>query len=332
MEIEENDTLMENLSAAWDAVESDEPVIDDEPATEEEPLAAEASEASEAPEATAMEASEEPPAEVPQASDLETPPAGLPPEAREVWADVPPAVKAAIAKREEDYSRGVKMYADNAKRAQAMDKTLAPYQQLFAMNGGPQNTIPGLLQTASVLQMGAPAQKAQIVAQLVKQFGVDVRALDNALVGQGPPKEMQQQSELDQMLNQKLQPLQQQLQQYQQREQQEQQQQQQAVQTELQQFAANNEFYSDVRADMADLMDMASNRGRQMSLEEAYNTACAAHPQISKIINGRKSAEEVGRRRTAASSIHGGPGGSMSADTTSLTAALNDAWDNAGRM
>src|SRR6056297_2018800 len=183
MDIEENDTLMENLSAAWDAVEAEEPeepAIDDEPVIDDEPLAAEA------PEGEEPVASEEPPAEAQQASDLETPPAGLPPEAREVWADVPPAVKAAIAKREEDYSRGVKMYADNAKRAQAMDKTLAPYQQLFAMNGGPQNTIPGLLQTASVLQMGAPAQKAQIVAQLVKQFGVDVRALDNALVGQGP--------------------------------------------------------------------------------------------------------------------------------------------------
>jgi hypothetical protein len=77
---------------------------------------------------------------------------------------------------------------------------------------------------------------------------------------------------------------------------------------------------------------MAANRGRQMSLQEAYNTACQAHPQIAKIINGRTSAAQVGRKRTAASSIHGGPGGSMSADSTSLTAALHDAWDNAGRM
>jgi len=329
MDIEENDTLMENLSAAWDAVEAEEPeepAIDDEPVIDDEPLAAEA------PEGEEPVASEEPPAEAQQASDLETPPAGLPPEAREVWKDVPPAVKAAISKREEDYSRGIQMYANNAKRAQAMDKTLAPYQQLFAVNGGPQNTIPGLLQTASVLQMGAPAQKAEMVANLIKQFGVDVRALDNALVGQAPPKEMQQNSQFEQMLNEKLTPLQQQLQHYQQREQMGQQQAQQQIQTELQQFAQSKEFYADVRADMADLMDMASNRGRQMSLEEAYNTACAAHPQISKILNGRKSADEVGRRRTAASSIHGGPGGSMSADTTSLTAALNDAWDNAGRM
>jgi hypothetical protein len=329
MEIEE--TLMENLSAAWDAVESEEPEeLELEPEVEKPVAEIEDPELEERP--TLEKAGKEPPAKPKQASDLETPPAGLSPEAREVWKDVPAPVKAAIAKREEDYSRGIQMYASNAKRAEAMDRTLQPYSQLFAMNGGVQNTIPGLLQTASILQMGAPAQKADRVAQLIKQFGVDVRALDNALVGQKPPKEMQQQSEMDRMFNERLGPLQKQLETYQQREQREQQQQQQVIQTELQQFASSNEFYPDVRADMADLLDMAANRGRQMSLQEAYNTACQAHPQIAKIINGRTSAAQVGRKRTAASSIHGGPGGSMSADSTSLTAALHDAWDNAGRM
>jgi hypothetical protein len=213
-----------------------------------------------------------------------------------------------------------------------MDRALQPYQQLFQMNGGASQMLPDLLQTASLLQMGSPAQKAETAARIIKQFGVDIGTLDNLLVGQAPPAEVQQQSQLDQMLNQKLAPLQQQLQQYQQREQQMQQRTQHEIQSELNSFANEHEFYDDLKNDMADLMDLAANRGREMSLKQAYDLAASQHPVISGIISGRASKQQVQTKRNAASSVSGSPGGSMSAPKDSISAALLDAWDNAGRM
>jgi len=265
--------------------------------------------------------------------DLATPPKGLSLEAREAWADVPDAVKSEIAKREQDYSNGIQQYANNAKRAEAMDQTLRPYQQFFQVNGGAGQTIEGLLQTGSVLQMGTPQQKAQTVANIIKQFGVDITALDGMLVGAPVSKEMQAQQQVQDMVNQQLQPIQQQLQQYQQREMQEQQAMQAEMGNTIQQFANDpaNEFYSDVQGDMADIMDMAAARGQKLGLKEAYDKACLMHPTISQITQNRQAQAAVQQKRQAASSIYGGPGGTQATQPGSITAALNDAWDNAGR-
>ena len=267
-----------------------------------------------------------------QEPSLDTPPKGLSIEAREAWKDTPESVRAEIAKREQDYEAGIVKYAQNAKRAEAMDRSLAPYQSLFAVNGGPKQTIETLLQAGAALQMGAPGQKAQVVANMIKQFGVDIKTLDGLLVGEVDP-EVQAQSQLDQLLNQRLAPIQQQLQQYQQREQQQLAQSQQQVQSEVSQFGQQHEFYDDVKMEMADLLDMAANRGRPMTMEQAYNIACSSNPQISKIMSARQSQQSSQARRAAASSVRGAPGAQGGGSSTgSRLAALNDAWDNAGRM
>jgi hypothetical protein len=268
------------------------------------------------------------------AAESEKPPVGLSLEAREAWKDVPASVKADIVKRENDYAAGIEKHRNATERVQGMDKALQPYQQYLQMNGGAGQALQGLLQTGSSLQMGSPVQKAQVVANLIKQFGVDISQLDSMLVGEAPAPEQQQQNQFQQMLNQQLAPMQQQLQGYQQREQHQQQQEQGQVAQEVTAFGANNEFYNDVSGDMADLLDMAANRGRQMSMDEAYKLACANHPQISSIMSNRMSQEQVSGKRKAASSIHGSPGGSISSGGAagSVAAALNDAWDNAGQM
>lgn len=101
----------------------------------------------------------------------------------------------------------------------------------------------------------------------------------------------------------------------------------------IQQFANDpaNEFYSDVQGDMADIMDMAAARGQKLGLKEAYDKACLMHPTISQITQNRQAQAAVQQKRQAASSIHGGPGGAQVTQPGSITAALNDAWDNAGR-
>ena len=275
-----------------------------------------------------------------QGASLAEPPRSLSPAAREAWNQTPEPVKQDIAKREADYANGIQKYAENAKRAQQMDATLAPYSQLFAMNGGPQNTLPGLLQTAALLQMGSSAQQAQTIANLVRQFGVSVKDLDNALVGQGPTPETQQNSQFEQMLEQRLAPIQQTLGQFQQHQQQQFNAEQQEISSEVDRFAADpeNEFYNDVKLDMADLMDMAANRGRNMSMKDAYDRACQMHPHISQILLSLASSAASANKLQAASVLSGDPSGERAtAAPTGMNAQLNAAWDSvadndAGRM
>jgi len=264
-----------------------------------------------------------------EVASLDKPPAGLSPAAREVWNEVPNAVREHIAGYEKRMEGMAQKYSHDANRAQSMDKVLQPFSQLFAMGGGPQNVMPGLLQTASILQMGSPQQKADQVANLIKQFGVDIQSLDRVLVGKAPPPEQQQASQVEQLVNQRFQQMQQQ------QQQQAQQQQMQQSASEIQSFASDpkNEFYRDVRAEMADIMDMAANRGQEMSLQDAYQKACQLHPEVSKIVTARNSQAQVNQRRQAATSIHGTPGGEgggMPADNMRI--ALEEAWNNSGRV
>lgn len=341
--MEAGGSLSDALSAAWDAAESDDGQDSEVHQSEgHEPESSEGEAGKHNPEVqpegkpdgSGSGEEQEPLAATSDqpAVDLEKPPISLSPEAREAWTNTPDAVKAEFAKIDKRMEGLAAKYGESYQRVQEMDKTLQPYQSLFATNGGPRQTIENLLQTGAVLQMGTPSQKAQVAANIIKQFGVDIRQLDGLLAGE-PDPQAQKQSEIDQLLQQRLAPIQQQLQQYQQREQQQVQQSQAAVKSEVDAFAQSHEFYSDVAPEMADLLDMAANRGRQMTMEEAYSIACSTHPSISKIMQARQSQQTISTKRAAASSVRGSPGSSaMSGSAESRLAALNDAWDNAGRM
>lgn len=324
-------SLSDDLAAAWDNSDDTETVEETETdgdvdETVAEPEVAEL-------ETETVEAKDE--TEEPDAPDVDQAPVGLPPEAREAWKDTPKAVKEAMAKREIDFATGMQKNAEGAKRAQQMDQTLAPYQQYFAMNGGPAASLQNLLQAGAGLQMGTPNQKAELIAGLINQFGVDITALDAVLVGKPPAAEAQQSSEVQQQIDTALEPYKQQQAQQQQQQQQAQQAQQQTISDEVTAFSADpqNEFYNDLKGDMADILDLAANRGKPMTMAQAYNTAKQLRPDILKIEQGRVSAESVAAKLRASSTIsgnRGGEGGSAQHGTT--RAAIEDAWDNAGRM
>lgn len=88
----------------------------------------------------------------------------------------------------------------------------------------------------------------------------------------------------------------------------------------------------DVRADMADIMDMATNRQIEMTLKEAYDKACLLRPDIQKILQGREQQSAMRQRRTAATSVSGTLGGSGEGSAPdSLRGALEAAWEGDGR-
>jgi hypothetical protein len=341
-EAEENASLMDDLAEAWgdaddgmdtdlatadrheestDELETANEIVPEETVVAEaavEPIAGD--EAAGGPDAAKAAA---------PAADEATAPSSWTPEAREGWKDLPAASQKYIKQREAEFEAGIVKYAGNAKRAEVMDQVLGPYQQYLQMNGGAGSAIQGLLQSGATLQMGSPAQKAETVARLIGQYGVDITALDNILVGQAPAAVDPVQSQIQEAVA----PYQQFMQQFQQNQNNQQQQAQAAVVTEVDQFGGANEFYKDVRGYMADIMDMATNRGQTMTMDQAYTQACKLHPEISKIMDTRAASAALVPKRKAASSISGSRGGAGGdGPVGSLRNTIADAWENAGRV
>jgi hypothetical protein len=338
VEVVEEQSTHEQLSAAWDEAEEE---LDDGNIDARSEGSAEDDEHVESSDTkadgTAVPEQGEPLHKLGDGSntDAEVAPKSLPPAAREAWGETPQTMREAIATREKQYEEGIMKYSQGAKTAQAMQQTFQPFQQYTSMNGGPKQAITGLLQTGSMLQMGSPQQKAEIVANIIGQFGVDISTLDNMLVGNAPSQEVQQNSQMEQMLNQRLQPMQQQLGAYQQRDQQYAQQQQNAIGSEIQQFANDpaNEFYSDVADRMANELDIAAQNGDKLDLKGAYDLAIRSNPEIFKLVQSRENAKNLGSKRAAATSIHGTPqGGGGGKANPSVRSAIEDAWDNAGQL
>jgi hypothetical protein len=195
-----------------------------------------------------------------------------------------------------------------------------------------------LMNLASRLRFGTPVEKAQLAATIVRNYGVDVNALADALDrmpnGQmqplhGQPQQAQQMMtdpRVDQLLAQ-LQGLQQQKQEA-------------VVQKaveEVETFGSDKEFFEDVREDMADLLEVAARRGIDLSLEQAYERACKMQPDIAKVLEAREAAKRAGnlqgstqRAKAAASSVRGTPSGVPSSNPADLRGAIEAAFEQVG--
>jgi len=322
----EEDSLTAELSAAWDAAEAEETTEVEE--TPDEPISEAKEEVAQAEESASPDTTEDSLAELPAEgepeADTESPPVSLSPAAREAWKDTPDVLKKEFAKRERDFNTGLQKNAENANRATQMDEVLRPFDALFQVDGGrPGDTIKGLLQTATGLQMGSPQQKVNIVANLIKQFGIDIEGLDNTLSGQGMTQAAPQQQgitpeQIQQMVDQRFQ-------------QQNQNVQGQQAQTEIQQFASDptNEFYNDVRGDMADILDVSARQGRTLSLKQAYDKACLMRDDISAIIRSRQAAPTPAQRKASKSITGLSSGGKAPTQANTLRDSLEMAWDAA---
>ena len=338
---EEDTSLMDELTAAWEEHEDAEVFEDtpDEPAGEpigtsevvqgatDEPSSVHAVEGGESGEADG----EPRPSQVDAPAPVDEAPKGLSIGMRENWKNLDSQTKDEFRRYEERIGGMAQKYAHDARRAQAMDKVMQPYSQLMQMNGGPQNILPGLLQTGAALQTGNEVERARTVASLINQFQVNPAQVAGFLKGESV--EPTQNEQMQQMVSQQMAPMQQELQQLRQRDMQMRQQGQEQIKGKIREFAQANEFYGDLSETMADIMDIAARNGREMGLQEAYEAAAWQHPEIRKVMLARQSQGQVQQRKRAASSIHGTPGGEgSSAGPADLRSTLEQAFQNANRM
>lgn len=228
------------------------------------------------------------------------------PEAREVWNTLPPQAQAEVTRREREINDALRTTSEARNFYQQAGQLFAPYMHMIQAEGStPIKAMDNLLRTAAFLRTAPPQQRAMALADLVVQHGVDIGMLDQALnarlSGQQPQQDPM--SHLYQQLDQRLAPIQSFVNQLQNQQQMTYQQQAQQVGQTIEEFLNDpvNEYARDVAGDMADLLELAANRGQPLSLQEAYKRATLAHPTIAPLVE-KRMLEQGAAQRTAAAS------------------------------
>jgi hypothetical protein len=198
-------------------------------------------------------------------------------EAKKLWDQLPLQVRQEVARREKDMLPIMQEAATNRNKVQEVLSVITPHRGIIDQHygGNPMEAVKTMLGVERVIRTGTATQKAQIVANMIKEFGVDIHTLDSLLVGQQPTEEIQQQSNIEALLEQKLAPFQQFIQTQQQREAQQRQQVEQTAVMTVQEMSQDEKYpyFNEVREDMADLIEMNARRGLYLSLDDAYNRA-----------------------------------------------------------
>jgi hypothetical protein len=263
------------------------------------------------------------------------------PGAREHWNALPPDVQQEVIRRE----REVAQFAQSTAQARQVYGHLGQLAQQYAPALQAEGVdivtaTQNLMGMVGRLRFGSPQERAQTIVSLVQNYGVDIEALDQALVGtlqpgqQGPqPQQVFQDPRVDQLLG-TIQAAQQQRveQVYHQ------------ATSEVEQFGQGKDFFADVREDMADILEVAARRGIEMTLDQAYDRACRLNPEIDKVISQRAAAAaaqnpngSTARARLASSSVRSTPATPPSRtgdQPKNLRDELTEAWgtaENRGR-
>src|SRR5215471_7239829 len=162
----------------------------------------------------------EPPTTKPDGEEQETkqhrvdrPPQAWSVEARVGWSDLPLGVRQEIHRREIDMDKLRKDTASMRKDFDQLNEVVSPFAGRFQTLGvTPIEAIGRVLRSDYVLATAPKAQRAQLAAQLIQDYEIDIELLDKALsglVGGGSPAPQKQdvQAIVAQQLQLALQPL-----------------------------------------------------------------------------------------------------------------------------
>lgn len=243
-------------------------------------------------EAPAAPAAAEKPVVDPAAPTTPAAPADIAPktwkaEEAATWASIPPAAKAAIARREEDMFRGIEQHKATAAFGNKVQAALDPYMPILrAHNVDPVDNINNLMRAHYVLATGTTAQKQQMMQGLISDYKIDM----------GDTLEVDPYAEV---VSPQVQQLQQQIQQLQSGQAQQQQevyrQEQAKTTTAVNAFAADpvNAHFEEVAEEMAHMLGL----DKALSLEAAYERAVWGNPVTRAKEIARQDAEKQSKLR-----------------------------------
>lgn len=274
------------------------------------------------------------------ARPTDKPPNSWKPGAREDWGKIPPAARAEISRRELEIQRELSQTATIRRFSNDLAAIVQPHLPIIqAQKTSPLAAIDTLMKTASSLYQGNQEQKSRIVAQIIQDYGIDVRILDKVLSQQPIPPQQNGGGGNTNAIPPWAQPIFSFMTNAEAARQQRETDMQTEAAAAVEAAKADMPFLDDLREDVADILEFAAKRGRVVTLEQAYERAVALDPEISKIANQRKiaatqrSGTNLDKARKAASTISGSPrggnsGGSKGGKQTRKE-VLREAWDNA---
>lgn len=238
-------------------------------------------------------------ADAAQQRDINRAPSTWKPQERLEWDKLTPATRAAIHRREADFQNGQAQLLPDAKLGSDMRKVVEPYRMVVESNyGTPENAMQAFLQTASALQMGSQQQKLQTIVGIAQQFGIDL----NPLFKPVQPGQQQPQQFTDPRVDQLLAHQREQDQQRQQRDQRE-------IEGNVTRWmnekdAAGNPlrpYVGDVINELSVLIPQIrqadSSLTHLQALEQAYDRAVWANPDVRAALQGQQQTELANKQR-----------------------------------
>lgn len=255
-----------------------------------------------------------------QPTDVAAAPSSWTNAAKAEWAKVPASARSEIAKREQEIHREFTKRDDERNFGRELKQVVAPYEAIIRAAGStPQAAIADVLNTAYILRTADPLTKARTMAQVIQQYGVDLR-----LAAQG------QQQNIDPTVAALQQELAQLKGQWSQQQEQARAQVEQEVLTTVEAFGQDpkHPHFKAVSAHMGALMQA----GQAKDMEEAYEMAVWARPDIRGQLQAAQTAQAAAQTqnrqkaqnaRAKGVSVRGGPGG-YTPPTTNPNASVRE--------
>lgn len=105
-------------------------------------------------------------------------------ETAKAWATIPETVRKEMHEREAAFHRGIGQYRDAATFGSNIATELLPYSGTMKQhNRAPVEVVKELGSVWNTLVTGSPAEKAQLVLQVIRDYSIDLASLDGAASG-----------------------------------------------------------------------------------------------------------------------------------------------------
>ncbi len=238
------------------------------------------------------------------------------PEAAEKLRGLPEDVQKMIADRQDQFHNGLEQYKDAANYAKTIDKSIAPYKEYMSQLGvTPEVAFPNLLKTEKTLRTGSPQEKVEMFQKLAYDYGINLEILAGIPYDVNTHNLKQQLDWTKSQLNEasSFKQSQEDVQ----------------IQSSIDDFGQQHEYFEDVRFIMADLLD----NGLATDLNDAYAKAIRLDEgvyqkqQVKQQVGSQRQAitQADQAAKAAKASAVSVKGSTVSAKTTVLPVTTEDA-------
>lgn len=225
------------------------------------------------------------------------PPAGWTAAEKAEWSKLPPAVQAAVSRRESDMTRGGQQWSEEKRR---YETAIAPVSQMARSRGV---STEEAIQRLTSAQSALDRDPASALRWLAQSYGVDLATLAGQPPADGSSAQNPNSVDIEALVRRAVGPV---LAPIQQRFQREEQRQAEMTSKMVDDFAvaSGHEHFDAVQQDIMDLIPPLRSRNPSWTpdqvLQEAYDRAVHANPQTRQALQAaRETAAEEARRKEA---------------------------------